>query len=249
MKLTLDQLHALADTCPIDFAFAIEQQDADDDGFLGTGADLLPATLLHAYRSGVFPWFGENDPICWFSPTPRCVISPSDFQPKKSLIRTAKKSPWQLTVNHAFDQVIDACSKPRAYSDETWIGREMKDAYQELHRLGVAISVEVWQGVPQNSELIGGLYGLNLGKLFCGESMFHKQTDTSKVAFWGLMHLCQQAEINLVDCQLENPHLMSLGARLCDRADFLNALPILTQSPCKPWESGTVAVSELAVNG
>lgn len=245
MKLNLTQLHHLADTCPIDFAFALQQLDDDDDGFLGTGADLQPATLLHAYRLGIFPWFGKNDPICWYSPTPRCVISPTDFRPKKSLIRTAKKSPWQISINHAFEQVIDACSQPRAYSNETWIGQEMKDAYQQLHRLGVAVSVEVWQDKPMSSDLIGGLYGLHLGSLFCGESMFHKQTDASKIAFWGLMNVCQKAGVLLVDCQLENPHLMSLGARLCRREAFLQDLPLLTHTPCQAWDTQTIKVCEL----
>ncbi len=222
---TLTSLHALADTCLYDFQNAALM--ADGDGFLGTGADLSVATLLHAYRSGVFPWFDADDPICWWSPSMRCVLVPDEFHPSKSLVRTAKKQSWTLTTNLAFDAVIDACSQPRHYTSETWIHDEMKMAYGELHRLGVAVSVEIWAGVPMTSELISGLYGVNIGAIFCGESMFHRQTDASKVAFWGLMRLCQQSGIVLVDCQLENPHLMSLGATLMPRSEFLQTLKTL----------------------
>lgn len=221
------RLHALADTCPFDFTGAMAQSV---DGFLGTGGDLSVPTLLHAYRSGVFPWFNHDDPICWWSPDVRCVLMPDQFTPSKSLVRTAKKQSWTLTTNLAFDAVIDACSQPRSYTDETWIGDTMKSAYADLHTLGVAVSVEIWEGVPLDSELIGGLYGVNIGAIFCGESMFHRHTDASKIAFWGLMHLCQQAGITLVDCQLENPHLMSLGAQLLPRAEFLDRLKALTQA-------------------
>ncbi len=141
-----------------------------------------------------------------------------------------KKSTWTLTTNHAFERVIQACRQPRAYTDETWIGDEMVQAYTKLHELGVAVSVEVWQDMPLTSPLIGGLYGLSIGAVFCGESMFHRTTDASKVAFWGLMAWCQASGMALVDCQLENPHLMSLGAELMDRRDFLIALHQLVQT-------------------
>lgn len=224
---SLASLHTLADACPYDFQNAALM--ADSDGFLGTGADLSAATLLHAYRSGVFPWFDADDPICWWSPSTRCVIKPDAFTPSKSLVRTAKKQPWTLTTNLVFDDVIDACSQPRHYTSDTWIHDEMKMAYGELHRLGVAVSVEIWAGTPLDGELIGGLYGVNIGAIFCGESMFHRQTDASKVAFWGLMKLCQQTGIALVDCQLENPHLMSLGASLMPRSEFLQTLKALVR--------------------
>ncbi|MFB6348817.1 leucyl/phenylalanyl-tRNA--protein transferase [Moraxella sp. ZJ142] len=227
---TLTQLHALADTCPYDFRAAA--RSSDHDGFLGTGGDLDAASLLHAYRSGVFPWFGHDEPICWWSPKSRCVLPPADFYPSKSLIRTAKKQPWRISTNLAFAAVIDACSQPRRDTSETWIHDSMKAAYQQLHKLGVAVSVEVWAGQPLHSELIGGLYGVNFGAIFCGESMFHRQTDASKIAFWALMHLAKHSGIALIDCQLENPHLMSLGAKIIDKDEFLTILDTLVTTPC-----------------
>lgn len=228
---TLQDLHKIADQCPYDFYNA--HLLADVDGFLGTGADLSPPTLLHAYRSGVFPWFNADDPICWWSPNPRCVINPSHYQPAKSLVRTAKKSPWMLSVNTAFDDVVQACSQPRKYSSDTWIHQEIKDAYQSLYHLGAAFSIEIWSGRPLGSELIGGLYGVNLGAIFFGESMFHTQTDASKMAFWGLMQLTKNSGIKLVDCQLENPHLISLGASTISRDVFLERLSQLCQTSCQ----------------
>lgn len=223
----LQQLHTLADVCAYDFSQAARSTDE----FLGTGADLEPSTLLHAYRCGVFPWFAADEPICWWSPKMRCVIAPSDFRPSKSLMRTAKKQPWVITTNSAFEQVIHACSQPRSYADDTWIHDEMIEAYCRLHELSAASSVEVWAGVPHNSELIGGLYGVGLGAIFCGESMFHRQTDASKIAFWALMRLAEQSGIALVDCQMQNPHLMRLGAKTMPKAEFLSLLDHLVTLP------------------
>lgn len=229
--LTLKQIHAIADHCPFNFMRAVHGLAPDDDGFLGYGGDLTTSTLLHAYRSGVFPWFSVGEPICWWSPTPRCVINPTNFHPKKSLIRTVKKQTWHITTNLAFDQVIYACSQPRNYSNDTWITKKMINAYGQLHELGVAVSIEVWQNIPIKSELIGGLYGINIGAVFCGESMFHRQTDASKVAFWAMAHWCWHMGITLIDCQLENTHLMNLGAQLIPRDDFINELNTLVHTP------------------
>lgn len=245
------QLHALAKSCPYDFMGMVNAMQDDNDGFLATGGDLEPATLVGAYLAGAFPWY-DDEPICWWSPSPRCVIFPQEFTPKKSLVRTAKKQPWTLTVNHAFDDVIHACTQARTYSDGTWINDDIVKAYQTLHKLGVAKSVEIWAGVPHQSELIGGLYGLQLGKVFCGESMFHRQTDASKIAFWGLMALCHVAGVEMVDCQLENGHLMSLGACLVPREQFLkmlydnscqNAMPLTTKAFN---DKNQMAIKELA---
>lgn len=233
--MTLTQLHTLANTCQINFNHLIAECH-DNDICLGIGGDLTVATLLHAYRCGAFPWF-EDEPIAWYSPNPRCVITPSDFHPSKSLTRTARKHTWTLTTNLAFDNVIHACSQPRTYSNNTWINSHMIRAYQTLHDIGVAVSVEVWADTPLDSELIGGLYGVQIGRLFCGESMFHKVTDASKIAFWGLMSLCTQQGITLVDCQLENPHLMSLGAKLINRKEFIKALPTLVNSSCQGFDN------------
>lgn len=158
-------------------------------------------------------------------------MAPNDFQPSKSLIRTAKKQSWSITTNLAFEQVIHACSQPRSYANETWIHAEMIAAYCNLHQLSAASSVEVWAGVPQESELIGGLYGVGLGAIFCGESMFHKQTDASKIAFWALMQLAKRTGIALIDCQMQNPHLIRLGATAMPKVEFLTLLTHLVALP------------------
>lgn len=230
---TTKKLHKLADVCPFDFRGLIASLPNDDDGFLGHGADLSINTLLHAYRCGAFPWFNEGDPIYWWSPPTRCVIDPKTFKPSKSLVRVVKKQTWTLSVNHDFNNVMDACSQPRNHSNQTWITKSMKDAYQDLHKLGIAVSIEIWENIPNQSALIGGLYGVNLGGLFCGESMFHKKTDASKVAFWGLMRICQNYGIQLIDCQLENPHLIHLGATLISRREFLTqSKPLTVKENC-----------------
>lgn len=226
--MSVKLLHKLANACPFDFKNLANHPSTQDKDFLGQGADLSVHTLLNAYRCGVFPWFQEDEPILWWSPVSRCVIKPSTFKPSKSLIRYTKKQTWTLTTNHDFFSVINACSQPRSYSQDTWITQSMKNAYQDLHDLGAALSVEIWESKPHNSELIGGLYGVNIGGLFCGESMFHKKTNASKIAFWGLMTLCQKYNIQLVDCQLENPYLISLGATLIPKKEFLRQINTLT---------------------
>lgn len=236
-----------------DFPNPIEA-DPQHSGLIAMGADLSPATLLSAYCQGMFPWFNEDEPIAWWCPEPRCVIAPSDYKPSKSLRRTAKKSDWQITINQAFDDVIQNCSLPRSYAQDTWIHEEMVDAYLHLHQLGFAHSIEVWQpsvcqatdspavhtGDEVNNsgrQLIGGLYGLRIGSIYFGESMFHTVTDASKVAFWSLMRLCDYSHIPVVDCQLPNPHLMSLGAQTLERQHFLDLLPKLTSQQGISWQA------------
>ncbi|WP_323843575.1 leucyl/phenylalanyl-tRNA--protein transferase [Moraxella sp. Pampa] len=240
--LSLADLHAIADRSVFNFSNIIDV--ADEDGFIGAGADLSIATLLNAYRVGVFPWSNDGDPICWWCPPVRCVLRPHDFQPSNSLVRTAKKSTWQISTNTAFKRVIHACAKPRLYADDTWITTQMIDAYTRLHEIGVAISIEIWEGEPQISELIGGLYGLQLGAVFCGESMFHTRTDASKMAFWAMNVIAKHKNIQLIDCQLENSHLMSLGATLIPRADFLAQISILNHT-ITPQLNGRMPVKEL----
>lgn len=241
--LNLADLHAIADRSAFDFFGVVDM--ADEDGFIGAGADLSTATLLNAYRTGVFPWYSAGEPICWWCPPVRCVLRPDDFRPAKSLIRTAKKSNWHISTSLAFHQVMHSCAAPRSYTDDTWINDEMMDAYTHLHELGVAMSVEVWADIPQNSELIGGLYGLQFGAVFCGESMFHTRTDASKIAFWAMTVLARKAGIRLIDCQLENPHLMSLGATLMPKQDFLDKLSVLNRTDT-PRMAGCMTVNDLA---
>ena len=211
--------------------------DPDGIGIVAVGGDLAPETLISAYAQGLFPWFNEDDPIAWWCPEPRCVIVPADYHPSKSLRRQAKRERWQLTLNQAFDDVIRACSLPRSHEvlegEHTWIHDEMIDAYNKLHTHGFAHSIEVWDDAGQ---LIGGLYGLKIGNIYFGESMFHVATNASKLAFWGLMRLCNQSGVALVDCQLPNEHLMSLGAKTLPRADFLAQLDLLIASRSINWQ-------------
>lgn len=218
--LNLLAIHQLAKDCP--YQFAVSTPDGD---CVGIGGDLEPSTLLSAYLQGCFPWFNHDEPIAWWNPNPRCVMICQDFTPAKSLVRTAKKfsknTPWHISLNLGFDKVIDACSQPRSYTDDTWIDERIKHAYQSLHRLGVGFSLEIWEGVPNQSDLIGGLYGLKIGACVFGESMFHRKTDASKIAFWALNKLCLHSHVPLIDCQLPNAYLMGLGATLLTRQEFL----------------------------
>ncbi|XID76003.1 leucyl/phenylalanyl-tRNA--protein transferase [Alkanindiges sp. WGS2144] len=212
-----------------------EQVDPEGEGLVGIGADLSPATLLEAYRQGIFPWFSKDDPICWWSPDPRCIIYPKAFQPSKSLLRQLKKDRYTLTLSHAFEQVVQACAQPRAYTQETWINQSIIKGYTGLHQAGLAHSVEVWEG----EQLVGGLYGVQIGRAFFGESMFSRQTDVSKMAFYFLMQLCRASNIEWVDCQLPNDHLFSLGATTLPRQVFLQALPDKINLPPPNWQAVT----------
>ncbi|WP_296402898.1 leucyl/phenylalanyl-tRNA--protein transferase [Psychrobacter sp.] len=200
-------------------------------GLIAIGADLSPQTLLCAYSQGLFPWFNEDEPIAWWSPEPRCVLKPTYFIPSRSLKRLAKSSTWHWSVNNAFEEVIHACSLPRSYTEDTWIHDEMIQAYIDLHELGYAHSFEVWD----DKTLIGGLYGLKIGQIYFGESMFHRQSNASKVAFWALNNFCQHTQVQLIDCQLPNPHLKSLGAGSIPRETFLLILKDLVAQKSKNW--------------
>ena len=209
-----------------------EFADPDGQGLICIGGDLDPTTLLHAYSQGLFPWFNEGDPICWWCPDPRCIIYPEQFMPSKSMLRNMKKWDYQIRIDSAFKQVIEQCAAPRAYTAETWITDQMQQSYLQLHQLGYAHSIEIWD----QDELIGGLYGLNIGRGFFGESMFNRRTDSSKMAFYALMLLCQQEQCPWVDCQLPNDHLMSLHATTIDRKMFLNSLQKVIKSPNIDWK-------------
>lgn len=203
---------------------------ADPEGLLAVGGNLEPDTLIQAYSSGIFPWYSAGQPILWWSPNPRCVIEPAALHVSRSLARSLRRYAWRFTVNGAFEEVIHHCATVRADTDGTWITPEMIHAYTRLQRLGIAHSVEVWL----DGKLVGGLYGVRVGALFCGESMFSLITDASKLALRHLCQLCDGAGIQLIDCQLPTPHLLSLGARTLSRTDFLARLEMLRDSPCRP---------------
>jgi leucyl/phenylalanyl-tRNA--protein transferase len=190
------------------------------NGLLAAGGDLSSARLLHAYRSGIFPWYSEGEPILWWSPDPRLVLFPCEFKLSRSLRRTLRKHAYEVRVDTCFEQVMRACAAPRESATGTWIHEEMIAAYCELHRLGHAHSVETWM----DGELAGGLYGVALGRMFYGESMFSRKTDASKIA---LAHLAAQLErwnFGMIDCQMNTPHLSSLGAREIPREEFVTRL-------------------------
>ncbi|ATP58170.1 leucyl/phenylalanyl-tRNA--protein transferase [Pedobacter ginsengisoli] len=192
---------------------------ADPDGLLAVGGDLSVERLLLAYHNGIFPWFSDDDPICWYSPHERCVIYPAEVKVSKSMGKVLKSGTFVITFNRAFSEVIINCAKVgRKDQPGTWITKEMQDAYIRLHEHGYAKSVEVWK----DNVLVGGLYGVEIGDVFCGESMFSLVSNASKAA---LIWLCQSNKFKLIDCQLPNDHLMSLGAEMISRekySEFLN---------------------------
>jgi leucyl/phenylalanyl-tRNA--protein transferase len=196
---------------------------ATKEGLLAVGGDLSPERLILAYQLGLFPWYGEDEPILWWSPDPRCVLVPGNAYVSSRLERIIKQQRFSLTCNRAFDQVVSACADVRVNKgEETWLIREMQEAYQRLHALGFAHSVEAWC----DDELTGGLYGVALGKFFFGESMFHSQPNASKVILAQLARHLDQEGFVLLDCQVPNPHLLSMGASQISREDFLERLAV-----------------------
>lgn len=194
----------------------IESALTDPDGLLAMGGDLSTTRLINAYQHGIFPWYSEDDPILWWSPAIRGVFLPHQFSPSKSLKKFFRKSDYRVTINAATAQVIELCASTRD-PEETWIMPEMIFAYKQLAKLGYCHSVEVWEN---ETLLIGGLYGLQVGQVFCGESMFSLKTNASKVALWKFCEHFVASGGQLIDCQMMNPHLESLGATEMNRTDF-----------------------------
>ncbi|MEE9343868.1 MAG: leucyl/phenylalanyl-tRNA--protein transferase [Gammaproteobacteria bacterium] len=208
---------------PLDIRYtfpAVENALLDPDGLLVAGGDLSAERLIQAYKSGIFPWYSDGQPILWWSPDPRMVLFPGELRISRSLRKRLRRAEFTVTHNQAFERVIENCSKPRPGADETWITDAMKQAYNYLHQLGYAHSVEAWDG----DTLVGGLYGVVLGKVYFGESMFSHKTDASKVAFAHLNCWLTQLDFKLIDCQVENPHLVSLGAKNLPRIKFISLL-------------------------
>ena len=195
--------------------------EANADGILAIGGDLSVERLVLAYKSGIFPWFEDGEPIIWWSPNPRMVLFLDELVVSKSMRNILNRAVFKVTFNQNFREVISNCKKVKRNGQKgTWITNEMLEAYCELNRLGIAKSVEVWQ----NDTLVGGLYGIDLGPIFCGESMFSTVSNASKVAFIGLVNQLKAANYTLVDCQVYNEHLESLGCREIDRIDFMQLL-------------------------
>lgn len=211
----------------------VENALREPDGLLAAGGDLSAERILAAYRQGIFPWFNPDEPILWWSPDPRCVLFPERLHVSRSLRKALRKQAFRVTFDSAFEQVIAACAAPRAYAKGTWISPEMQRAYCRLHWLGHAHSVEVWQ----DSELIGGLYGLALGGIFFGESMFSNRPNASKIGFVHLVEHLKKWGYALIDCQVYSDHLASLGADEIPRAEFITRLQAgLTLNPVHRWQ-------------
>ncbi|MCA7012027.1 leucyl/phenylalanyl-tRNA--protein transferase [Dickeya dadantii] len=196
----------------------------DPNGLLAYGGDLSPERLLSAYRQGIFPWFSPGEPILWWCPDPRAVLFPAQFHLSRSMKKFMRRSDYRVTLNQAFEAVISACASER--EEGTWIGRDIVRAYIQLHLSGLAHSVEVWRG----AELVGGLYGIAQGALFCGESMFSRADNASKYALAAFMQHFVRHGGQLIDCQVLNDHTASLGAGDIPRREFLNALNRLQQA-------------------
>ncbi|MDD5058513.1 MAG: leucyl/phenylalanyl-tRNA--protein transferase [Sideroxydans sp.] len=202
------------------------------NGLLAAGGDLSPARLLDAYRHGIFPWFSEGDPILWWSPDPRMVLFPHEFKISHSLRKTLRNGRHEVRFDTAFERVMRACAAPREGASGTWILDDMVAAYCELHRMGFAHSVETWL----DGELVGGLYGMALGRMFYGESMFSRRTDASKIALAHLAAQLKRWDFGMIDCQMHTPHLASLGAREIPRSEFIARLEdLINYVPIADW--------------
>jgi leucyl/phenylalanyl-tRNA--protein transferase len=214
---------------PIDYDFP-PLDAASPEGLLAIGGDLCPDRILSAYRRGIFPWFSGNQPILWWSPNPRAVLLPSQIRISRSLKKNIRNRGFRITTDRAFVDVVKECAKDREQQKGTWITTEMRDAYTALHSRGHAHSVETWQ----NGKLVGGLYGISIGKAFFGESMFARVTDSSKTALVGLSTLLTNWEYHFIDCQVRSSHLDSLGAKCIPRNQFSKMLERAIRVPVAP---------------
>lgn len=204
---------------------------AEPDGLLAVGGTLSPRRLITAYEHGVFPWYAEGQPVLWWSPDPRAVLYPTELRVSRSLRKRMRNASFETRLDTAFTDVIRECSAPRGAGDGTWLTPDMIAAYTQLHALGLAHSVESWLG----GELVGGLYGVRLGRVFFGESMFSRTPDASKIALVRLIDEARARGIVLIDCQIASPHLQSLGSRSIPRAEFIAQLA----RHCRPHQPGS----------
>ncbi|MEK0364073.1 leucyl/phenylalanyl-tRNA--protein transferase [Pseudomonas sp. CBC3] len=211
----------------------LEKALREPNGLLAAGGDLSSERLLAAYRHGCFPWYQDGQPMLWWSPDPRTVLYPEELHISRSLRKKLRQGPFSVTFDRAFREVIEGCAAPRSYADGTWITTTMQHAYVRLHQLGIAHSVEVWQ----DQQLVGGLYGLAMGRLFFGESMFSRATDASKIGFVTLVERLQDWGFKMIDCQMPTQHLASFGARSISREAFAETLTKYLDEPSSArWE-------------
>jgi leucyl/phenylalanyl-tRNA---protein transferase len=211
----------------------VEEALEEPNGLLAAGDELTTPRLLQAYERGIFPWFGDGDPVLWWSPDPRMVLATDAMRVTRSLRKTIRSGRFRITADTAFPSVIAACAEPRPDQDGTWITRAVFDAYCALAAMGVAHSIEAWEG----DRLVGGVYGVALGRMFFGESMFARRSDASKVALAHLVRQLRRWSFPLIDCQMSTAHLASLGARTVGRAEFLSVVRrCVAETPvAAPW--------------
>ena len=216
------------------------------NGLLAAGADLTPGRLIEAYSLGVFPWFNADEPVLWWSPDPRMVLFPAELKIARSLKKVLRNRPYEVRLDTAFSQVMRGCSQPRDGQNGTWISPMMTDAYTRLHEMGVAHSAETWI----DGKLAGGLYGVALGRMFYGESMFTEVTDASKIAFVHMVWQLKRWGFGLIDCQMKTTHLETFGAREIPRSDFMRRVSKLIQYSPTPtrWRFDPDIKLELAAN-
>ena len=205
----------------------------EPNGLLAVGGDLSTPRLLNAYKAGIFPWFGPREPIYWWSPDPRAVLFPEKIRITRSLRKSMRNKGYQVTFDTCFADVVDACAAPRTYTNGTWITHEMHTAYCLLHARDIAHSIEVWNPA---GELVGGLYGVVTGGVFNGESMFSREADSSKMAMVAMAYHLQKWGFTGIDCQIANPHLLSMGAENIPRRDYLDLLQANLHKPPVRWE-------------
>jgi leucyl/phenylalanyl-tRNA--protein transferase len=222
----------------------VEEAMRDPNGLLAAGADLSPARLIDAYSHGIFPWFGDEDPLLWWSPDPRMVLFVDEVRVSRSLRRTLRSGRFTVTADRAFSAVMLGCAQPRDGQEGTWITTEMRAAYARLAAMGYAHSAEAWIG----DQLVGGLYGVAIGRAFFGESMFARVPDASKVAFVTLVRQLQRWGFRLIDCQMATAHLASLGAREIPRSEFVAEVRSAAAEPPvpAPWVLDTIGTIESA---
>jgi leucyl/phenylalanyl-tRNA--protein transferase len=209
----------------------VEEALDEPDGLLAAGGSLSTRRLVDAYRRGIFPWFNEGDPILWWSPDPRAVLRPERIHVSHSLKKRLKKEAFLITIDRAFPRVLDGCAAPRMGDSGTWLSGPMRRAYRTLHASGLAHSIEVWM----DGELSGGIYGVAIGRMFFGESMFARRTDASKIAMVRFAAQLARWGFPLIDCQLETGHLASLGAETMPRARFVEEIGRLVTEPAPIW--------------
>ncbi len=236
-------LHWISSDDPADAFPALDQALREPDGLLAAGGDLSVDRLVHAYRQGIFPWYEEGQPVLWWSPNPRCVIHTDRLHVSRRTRRALSNSGFVVEFNQRFDQTLSACAEPRAGQSGTWITDDMRRAYRALHDHGWAHSIEILQ----RDQVVGGMYGLAIGKVFFGESMYSRADNASKAALLACCQITRRSGFSLLDCQVVSPHLLTLGAELVPRERFLSSVQSGTTppTPFSGWPGHALPVREL----